>query len=108
MRYDASNSSRLSRCFAGCEAAFQTKACLAIAALTTFALGAPVEARVVRFDVQSTQPFAGGMSFGRAGSFEELVGVATIGVDPHDPLNAGTSMLHQRTPRASSNLAPPS
>jgi len=62
----------------GCEAGFQMKACLAIAAVTTFALGAPVEARVVRFDVQSTQPFAGGMSFGGAGSFEELVGVATI------------------------------
>jgi Alpha/beta hydrolase domain len=73
----------------GCEASFQIKACLTIAALVTFALGAPGEARVVRFDVQSTQPFAGGMSFGGAGSFEELVGVATIGVDPRDLLNAG-------------------
>jgi len=71
----------------GCEAGFQMKACLAIAAVTTFALGAPVEARVVRFDVQSTQPFAGGMSFGGAGSVEELVGVAIIGVDPRDPLS---------------------
>src|SRR5215467_967836 len=89
MRYEASNSSRLVRCFAGSKAGFQIKACLAIAALTTFALGAPVEARVIRFDVQSTQLFAGGMSFGGAGSFEELTGVATIGVDPRDPLNAG-------------------
>jgi len=73
----------------GCAAGFQIKACLTIAALVTFALGAPGEARVVRFDIQSTQPFAGGMPFGGAGSFEELVGVATIAVDPRDLLNAG-------------------
>src|SRR5260221_607907 len=59
----------------------------AIAALALVA--APGEARVIRFEVQSTQPFAGGMSFGAAGSFEELVGVATLAVDPRDPLNAG-------------------
>src|SRR5580693_101650 len=60
-----------------------------IGTLALLALGAPGEARVIRFDVQSTQPFAGGMSFGGAGSFEELVGVATLAVDPRDPLNAG-------------------
>jgi len=72
----------------GCLKGFR-KAWLWIGTLALLALGAPGEARVIRFDVQSTQPFAGGMTFGGAGSFEELVGVATLAVDPRDPLNAG-------------------
>ena len=35
------------------------KACLSIGALALLASGAPSEARVIRFDVQSTQPFPG-------------------------------------------------
>jgi hypothetical protein len=73
----------------GCVTSFLITACLSVAALALLGLGMPVEARVIRFDVQSTQPFAGGMSFGGAGSFEELVGVATLAVDPRAPLNAG-------------------
>jgi len=72
----------------GCLKCFR-KAWPWIGTLALLALGAPGEARVIRFDVQSTQPFAGGMTFGGAGSFEELVGVATLAVDPRDPLNAG-------------------
>lgn len=72
-----------------CVTCFRIKACLSVAVLALVALGVPGEARVIRFEVQSTQPFAGGMSFGGAGSFEELVGVATVAVDPRDPLNAG-------------------
>src|SRR5215471_19513604 len=69
----------------GCVTSFLITACLSVAALALLGLGMPVEARVIRFDVQSTQPFAGGMSFGGAGSFEELVGVATLAVDPRAP-----------------------
>jgi len=67
------------------------RACLtaSFAALALAAAPLPGEARVIRFDVQSTQPFAGGMSFGPSGSFEEVVGVATLAVDPRDRLNAG-------------------
>ena len=86
------------------------KAYLWTGALTVLASGAPGEARVIRFDVQSTQPFAGGMTFGGVGSFEELVGVATLAVDPRDPsmLESSTSMPRRRTPTASSNSARPS
>ena len=59
-----------------CVTCFRIKACLSVAMLALMASGVPGEARVIRFDVQSTQPFAGGMSFGGAGAFEELVGVA--------------------------------
>jgi hypothetical protein len=62
---------------------------LASAALLALAAATPAEARVIRFDVQSTQPFAGGTTFGASGAFEELTGVATLAVDPRDPLNAG-------------------
>ena len=58
---------------AGGVTGFRMKACVSMATLALMALGAPGEARVIRFNVQSTQPFAGGMSFGDTGSFEELV-----------------------------------
>jgi hypothetical protein len=47
-----------------------------------------VEARVVRFVVESRTPFAEGASFGNAGPYERLVGFACHQVDPNDPLNA--------------------
>ncbi len=46
------------------------------------------EARVVRFVVEQTRQFAGGMSFGDVGPYERLDGTAYMEVDPTDPLNA--------------------
>jgi alpha/beta hydrolase family protein len=85
MRQDLQGLTALARRTAGT----LTKTSLSIATAALALMATPGEARVIRFDVQSTLPFAGGMSFGAAGSFEELVGVATLAVDPRDPLNAG-------------------
>ena len=53
------------------------------------ALGAvPVEARVTRFVVERTTPYADGRTFGDSGAFERLEGTAYFEVDPSDPLNA--------------------
>ena len=46
------------------------------------------EARVVRFVVEQTRPFAGGAAFGSAGPYVRLEGTAYLEVDPADPLNA--------------------
>ncbi len=64
-----------------------------IVRLTTWglvlALGAvPVEARVTRFVVERTTPYADGRTFGDVGAFERLEGTAYFEVDPSDPLNA--------------------
>ncbi len=47
------------------------------------------EARVVRFVVEHREPFAEGVSWGDAGPYERLFGIAFMEVDPGDPLNAG-------------------
>ena len=49
---------------------------------------AGVEARVVRFVVEQTRAFAGGMAFGDVGPYERLDGTAYMEVDPHDPRSA--------------------
>src|SRR5262249_3417534 len=46
------------------------------------------EARVVRFVVENTRPFAEGMLFGDVGAYERLDGTAYFEVDPLDPLHA--------------------
>ena len=46
------------------------------------------EARVVRFVVESREPFAGGPPRGQTGAYERLTGAAYIEVDPRDPLSA--------------------
>jgi hypothetical protein len=65
--------------------------------LGAFAFGAsvlvldasPVEARITRIVIQSTvSPAFGGASFGAAGPYEQLDGVAYGEVDPRHPLNA--------------------
>ena len=75
---------------------------IAAAALAVALLGAltatPVEARVVRIEVERTTPHAGGKSFGDAGAFERLDGTAHMEVDPHDPRNAVIVNL-DRAPR---------
>src|ERR1700746_2436393 len=70
----------------------------AIVCLVTLAVVQPGQARVVRFVVEQTRPFAGGMSFGDVGPYQRLDGTAYMEVDPHDPLNAVVVNLH-RAPR---------
>ncbi len=58
----------------------------------------PVQARIVVVRVDRTEPFADGASFGTAGAYERVVGVARGEVDPRDPANAGIVNL-DRAPR---------
>jgi hypothetical protein len=67
----------------------QSRAILAaIGWLVAVAFAPPCDARVVRFVVEQTRPFAGGMSFGDVGPYQRLDGTAYMEVDPRDPLNA--------------------
>lgn len=63
----------------------------------------PSEARVVRFVVEQTRSFAGGMSFGSVGPYQRLDGTAYMEVDPHDPLNAAIVDL-DKAPRNARGL----
>src|SRR5215831_16600184 len=56
-----------------------------VAALCLSAAVATCDARVVRFVVEQTRPFAGGMPFGDVGPYERLDGTAYMAVDPNDP-----------------------
>jgi hypothetical protein len=79
-------------------ASFRTRAIGAITIALTLLLSAGAEARVVRFVVEQTRSFAGGMAFGTTGPYERLDGTAYMEVDPHDPLNAATVNL-DKAPR---------
>ena len=63
----------------------------------------PVDARVVRFVVERSTPYADGAVFGEAGAFERLEGTAFMEVDPMDPLNAVIVNL-DRAPRNADGL----
>src|SRR2546422_7726037 len=57
------------------------------------------EARVTRVEITRVEsPTFEGRSFGKAGQYEKLVGVAYGEVDPTDPFNTGIVNL-DRTPR---------
>ncbi len=60
----------------------------ALGCLLTCAVVQPCQARVVRFVVEQTRSFAGGMSFGNVGPYQRLDDTAYMEVDAHDPLNA--------------------
>jgi hypothetical protein len=62
-----------------------------------------VEARVVRFVVERTTPYADGTVFGEAGAFERLEGTVFMEVDPTDPLNAVIVNI-DRAPRNAEGL----
>jgi hypothetical protein len=57
---------------------------LAIGAPLVVAAVQPCEARVVRFDVEKTTPYLGGVAWGTAGPYELLTGTAYMEVDPRD------------------------
>ena len=63
----------------------------------------PVQARIVVVRVDRTEPFADGASFGTAGAYERVVGVARGEVDARDPANAGIVNLN-RAPRNARGL----
>jgi len=67
---------------------FCTRVIGAITIALTLLLSAEAEARVVRFVVEQTRSFAGGMAWGTTGAYQRLDGTAYMEVDPHDPLNA--------------------
>ncbi len=51
-------------------------------ALALLLLAFPARAELVSLDFHTREPFAGGKSFGSAGAYEKLVGVARFAVDP--------------------------
>jgi hypothetical protein len=61
---------------------------LALAAVTVlFWAGQPARAELRALEIQRREAFAGGASFGDAGPYEKLVGVARFAVDPDHPRN---------------------
>jgi hypothetical protein len=56
--------------------------------VASFLIPLTSQARVTRFVVTQTRVFASGMSFGSAGPYQRLDGIAYFEVDPRDPLNA--------------------
>ncbi|HJR00918.1 MAG TPA: alpha/beta hydrolase domain-containing protein [Methylomirabilota bacterium] len=71
--------------------------------LAALGAAAPAEARIVAVRIDRTEPFAAGASFGAAGAYERVVGVARGEVDPRDPANAGIVNL-ARAPRNARDL----
>jgi len=61
---------------------------VAVGLLSVAAIPKSAEARVTRFVVEERVPFAVGVEWGTAGSYERLKGTAYMEVDPRDPLNA--------------------
>jgi hypothetical protein len=64
------------------------KRLLILLAVAAFLVPLTGTARVTRFVVTQTRPFAGGMSFGDVGQYERLDGTAYFEVDPKAPLNS--------------------
>ena len=71
--------------------------CAALAAFAMFAACA-AQARIVGIDVRSVRPFAEGASFGDAGAYQRVTGVARGELDPADPRNRAIVNL-ERAPR---------
>ena len=72
---------------------------IALLALATALLGAAdARAEIVRLDIQGSEAFAGGESFGPAGAYRSTWGVAHGEIDPEDPANAPIVDL-ERAPR---------
>ena len=67
-----------------------TRSKLAVALLAgTAALVQPADAKVIKFEVVKTEsPAFEGRSFGTVGTYDRIIGRATIAVSPSDPHNA--------------------
>ena len=59
-----------------------------LAAIHAVALSAPVWAAVERIEVSERVPFASGMTFGDAGAYEKIRGIAHFALEPGLPANA--------------------
>jgi hypothetical protein len=57
--------------------------------VATLVLPIAVQAAIVSIRVDRVEPFANGATFGAAGAYERVVGVARGELDPADPRNAG-------------------
>lgn len=66
---------------------------VAVALAHVAAAPPPLDAQVVRAEVDARTPFAGGHPFADAGPYERIVGRLYIEVDPNDPANARVSDL---------------
>ena len=66
-------------------------ACKALAVgIAAFGLAAAAEARIVSFEVITTEsPAFDGRAFGEVGTYDKLIARASLAVDPNDPHNAG-------------------
>ena len=62
--------------------------CLLCGFLIAVLTSSAVQAKVIRFEITARQPFAGGMSFGAAGSYERIEGNIVYELDPTLPQNA--------------------
>jgi len=58
------------------------------------------EARVVKIVIEKTSPYAGGRTFGEAGSFERVEGIAYFEIDPSDLQNSVIVNLDRVTTNA--------
>lgn len=66
----------------------RTLAMLILSAVIVAGQVEPGEARVTRFVVERSTPYADGRTFGAVGTFVRLEGTVHMEVDPDDPLNA--------------------
>ncbi|MBM4067666.1 MAG: hypothetical protein FJ271_01790 [Planctomycetes bacterium] len=57
--------------------------------LLVLAESARVRAEVLALEIQQREPFAGGKSFGAAGPYEKIVGIARFAIDPEHARNRG-------------------
>ncbi len=60
---------------------------VAALALLALALAGPARAALVALEVQRREPFASGKSFGAAGPYEKIAGIARFAVDPRHACN---------------------
>jgi hypothetical protein len=74
-----------------------------VGALFCAGLAQPALARVTAIEIRTVEPFADGQSFGEAGAYERVIGVARGELDPADPRNAGIVDLI-RAPRNARGL----
>src|SRR5258708_13284556 len=60
-----------------------------LAGVATFAFAANANARITEIRIDAVEPFADGHSFGAAGAYERVRGVAKGELDPKSPHNTG-------------------
>jgi len=53
-----------------------------------------LRAELIALDIRERQPFAGGIGFGKSGSYEKITGVAHFAIDPKHPGNKEIVDLH--------------